>query len=218
MTQHDDSVSMNAFVHQLVVNCLARGYFFYVQGRIPEGKDPQRIEAKLSERYGINVSKWTRARRKKAGLANVMWLRFGRVFFLIATHGRHRFFEEEAKVIQDVRRVPIKFCDYAIGHYNGHVHVGIEQHAYQRLADDFLSIALVHSVEHLATSFEQLPFAPYAPVRKQLREIFNAVNTKRKRAGLELVPESCLPVRRMPRLRKPAPQPLRQEEPCNKAA
>jgi hypothetical protein len=54
--------SVEGFIQQLAVGLIPHGYFFYVMGCIPEGKEPQRVDAKLIERYSIGVSKWTRAR------------------------------------------------------------------------------------------------------------------------------------------------------------
>ena len=82
-----------AFIQQPAVAYVANGYWFYVHGWIPLNKDPETVDRKLIEKYGIDVSKWERARRKKAGLANLHYLRHGRDFVLIATHGRHPFFE-----------------------------------------------------------------------------------------------------------------------------
>ena len=118
--------TVEGFVQQLAVACLPKGYWFYVAGWVPEGKAPEVVDAKLIARYGIGVSKWTRARRKMAGSANLQYLRRGRFFLLLATHGRHAFFEEEAS-IRDVRRVPIRFEGYSISFRGGHAHVRIEQ-------------------------------------------------------------------------------------------
>ena len=85
------AVSVAGFVQQLAVGYIARGYYFYVAGRIPENKDPARTDAKIMAQYGIGVSKWVRARRKKAGLANVHYLRYERFFVLIANHGEQPF-------------------------------------------------------------------------------------------------------------------------------
>ena len=54
------------FVQQLAVSYLVHGYWFYVTGRIPKHKDPRRVDEKLIARYGIDLSKWSRARRKQA--------------------------------------------------------------------------------------------------------------------------------------------------------
>src|SRR5690349_9625565 len=72
------ATSLDGFIQQLAVSYLAHGYWFYVTGRIPESKDPRLVDRKLTERYGINVSKWTRSRRRKIGIASVQYLRHDR--------------------------------------------------------------------------------------------------------------------------------------------
>src|SRR5262245_19846691 len=128
-----EATSAEGFVQQLAVSYLGSGYWFYVAGEIPAGKDPRRVDEKLVTRYEIDLSKWARARRKRAGLANLQYLRFGRFFVLLATHGAHRFFEEEAASVRDARRTPIRFRGYSVSHRGGHPHVRIEQGEYKRL-------------------------------------------------------------------------------------
>ncbi len=178
-----EAMSVEGFVQQLAVSYLAHGYWFYVVGQIPEGKDPRKVDEKLVARYQIDVSKWARARRKRAGLANLQYLRFGRFFVLLATHGTHPFFEEEASSIRDARKTPIRFCGYAISYSNGHPHVRIEQEEYKRLKAYFLDLALHRSAERLGSELARLPFEPYAPIRGQLLAVLRAVNRERKRAG-----------------------------------
>ncbi len=102
------------FVQQLASGYLPHGYWFYVSGCIPEHKDPRGVDDKLLAKYGIGISRQSRARRKLVGIANVHYLRHQRFFVLLATHGHHPFYDEEAENIQDVRRVPIKFVGYSI--------------------------------------------------------------------------------------------------------
>ncbi len=61
------AASPTGFVQQLAVQYLAHGYWFYVQGRIPDGKDPLAVDAKLLVKYGIGVSRQSRARPKAPG-------------------------------------------------------------------------------------------------------------------------------------------------------
>ena len=56
-----DAHSLPGFIQQLAVSYVGNGYFFYVLGRVPDGKDPRAVDAKLVARYGIDVSKWARA-------------------------------------------------------------------------------------------------------------------------------------------------------------
>jgi len=121
----------------------------------------------------------------------LQYLRFGRFFILLATHGTHPFFEEEASSIRDARKTPIRFRGYAISYSNGHPHVRIEQEEYKRLKAYFLELAPHRSAERLGSELARLPFEPYAPIRGQLLAVLRAVNRERKRAGFEPVPKSC---------------------------
>ncbi len=147
------AVLMPAFIQQLAVAYVANGYWFYVHGWIPLNKDPEAVDSKLIEKYGIDVSKWERARRKKAGRANLHYLRHGRHFVLIATHGLHPFFDEEAANIRDIRRVPFKLGGYSVSHRNGHASVRIDQEAYKRLKVYLTDLASRRSVEHMIEEF-----------------------------------------------------------------
>ncbi|TWT44380.1 hypothetical protein RAS1_07940 [Phycisphaerae bacterium RAS1] len=109
------ATSVEGFVQQLAVAYITHGYWFYVAGEIPEGKDLAAVDTKLIERYGIAITKWARCRRKKQGLANMQYLRHERFFVLLATKGRHEFFEREQASMRDVRRMPIKLAGYSIG-------------------------------------------------------------------------------------------------------
>jgi len=186
-----EATSVEGFVQQLAVAYLGNGYWFYVVGQVPEGKDPRRVDEKLITRYQIDLSKWARARRKRAGQANLQYLRYGRLFILLATHGVHPFFEEEASSIRDARKTPIRFRGYSISYRGGHPHVRIDQEEYKRLKAYFLELALHRSVERLGRELARLPFEPYAPIRRQLLTVLRAVNRERQRAGFELVPRSC---------------------------
>ena len=133
MAYRCEAVSVGGFVQQLAVSYLRNGYWFYVAGRVPEGKDPAAVDRKLIERYGIDLSKWARARRKRLGMANLQYLRFRGFFLLLATHGEHQFFTEERAVIRDVRRQPITFAGYAVTHRGGRSHVRIERTEFRML-------------------------------------------------------------------------------------
>lgn len=186
-----EATSVEGFVQQLAVSYLGHGYWFYVMGEVPEGKDVCRVDEKLVARYRIDLSKWARARRKRAGFANLQYLRYGRVFILLATHGCHPFFLEEASSVRDARKTPIRFHGYSISYRGGHPHVRIEQEEYKRLKAYFLGMALRWSVERLGSELARLPFEPYAPVRRQLLAVLRAVNEERKRGGFQPVPNTC---------------------------
>src|SRR5438876_534642 len=153
-----EATSVAGFVQQLAVAYVGRGYFFYVSGEIPERKDPHAVDEKLIAKYDIAISKTSRARRKATGLANVQYLRHGRFFVLIVTHGNHALFDLEGGLIRDVRKVPIKFGGYAVSYRAGHPHVRIEQGRYLGIKAYLADIAIHRTKERLEEEFRWLPF------------------------------------------------------------
>jgi hypothetical protein len=115
--------SVGEFIRRVAVNLVPRGYVFYVLGEIPQGKDPAKTDAKIIQQYSIDISKWTRARHKRNGIARLHYLRLGRKFIILATHGRHQFFAAEALNIQDLRRTPLRFEIFLIRAKEGEMKV-----------------------------------------------------------------------------------------------
>lgn len=203
-----ETTSSEGFVQLLACNHLPHGYWFYVSGWIPEGKDPGRVDAKLINKYGVDVGRTARVRRKRLGQANLRYLRHGRFFVLIATHGTHRFFEDEAASMRDIRHVPLRFAGYSISYRRGnrtreggpdprwHAHVEIDRQRYKELQAWFQEIAVHRSAARLAAEFYNVPFEPYAPVRRQMLKLLRMVNAVRKRAGYASLPYAVLPLRR----------------------
>lgn len=184
------------FLQQLAVAYLGHGYWFYVTGRVPEGKDPAVVDEKLLEKYQVRLSKWARARRKRAALANVQYLRHERFFVILASRGRHSFFEGEAH-FKDAREEPIRFEGYSVSVKKGvdgrwHPSVRLHPETYRELRAYFVDRATRRPVEVLSGELRRLPLEPYAPVRRQLLNILRALNRARHTAGLEPVPVSAL--------------------------
>jgi len=185
------ATSVAGFVQQLAVAYVSNGYYFYATGTIPEGKDPKTTDGKILSQYGIAISKWVRSRRKRQGLANVHYLRFGRFFVIIANHGDHRFFEDEARNLRGVRTHPIRFMGYSIGCRQArggdkwHASVRISKETFSSLKVRFERLALERSVEELTLTLRRLPFEPYAPVQDQIGILVRAINRWRRQAGQE---------------------------------
>lgn len=180
------------FVKQLAVSYIGHGYWFYVAGRTPPAKDPRLIDEKLIAKYGAAVSRATRSRRKAAGLSNVHYIRHRDFFVLLATAGKHTFFEEERATIRDAREVPVKYSGYSISFRGGHPSVRIEDQLYRDLKAYYSEIAVHRSGEWLEAELGKLRFEPYAPIRRQLLAILREVNRRRDAAGSEAVPKNCL--------------------------
>ena len=204
------AASPEGLVQLLAASYLRHGYWWYVTGRMKKSKDPREVDAKLMEKYGIAISQRERARQKKLGLANMQYVRYGHWFILLATEGHHRFKREEKKAIKDCRRVPIKFEGYSISYRRGgrtpkggadpkwHAHVRIDGPSYKQLKAFFVERATHRSAENLKADFGRVPFARYAPIRRQLLNILRAVNDARARMGYEPLPHAVLRLRRKP--------------------
>lgn len=190
------AVSVAGFIQQLAVGYLTKGYWFYVTGCVPEGKDACAVDRKLIDRYGVGVSKWARARARRKGHARVQYLRHGRFFVLLATHGQHRFFEMERTSIRDARREPIRYGGYAVSFRGGHAHVRIDRAGYLRMKEEMLAVGTRADPEHVRQALGQVGFEPYAPVRRQLLNIVRAVNRERRHRRLEPLRGSVVRLRR----------------------
>lgn len=199
-----EATSVEGFVQQLACNYLPHGYFFYVAGFIPAKKDPRHVDRKLLAKYGIAISRQSRARRKQAGHANLHYLRYRQFFVLLATHGKHSFFAEETVRLRDARRLPIRFKDYSIsvkrdsarGEGKWRVSVQIARERYLGLKAYFVYFAVRRSSEMLFWQLYALPYEPYAPVRQQLLNILRVINKARKAAGFAQVATNALRYRR----------------------
>ncbi|HVT90643.1 MAG TPA: hypothetical protein VHD56_17440 [Tepidisphaeraceae bacterium] len=186
-------------MQQLACNLISKGYWHYFASTIPANKDPAAIDAKLMERYGANLDKFRRARRKAKGLANIAYLRHGRFFVLIATAGAHEIFDEHP--MRDIRRRPIRHAGYSIGCGRGsdgkyHSSVKIEAEAFKALLAHFRNLAVHRLGESLVSEFRQISFMPYARIRRQLLRLLREVNEARRTAGFEPVPMLALNLRR----------------------
>ena len=208
------TTSLVGFVQQLACNVLPHGYWFYVMGSVPDAKSPTALDAKLIEKYGIAISRQQRARRKLVGTANLHYLRLGRVWIILATHGHHRFFEDELQNIRDARKVPIQIGDYSLSVKQGgflkkasldsepvpdgrmRTRIQISRERYRELCGYFLERACHRSTESLSKELFCIPFEPYAPVRRQQLNLLRLINQKRQQAGFEKIPPTVLRYKR----------------------
>jgi len=195
-------------VQQVAVCYLRHGYWWYVAGRLKRGKDPAALDRKLLEKYQIASNQRQRASRKRRGLANMQYIRSADWYLLLVSKGHHQFKQQERKAIRDCRRQPIRFEGYSISYRRSgvtrkgkakptwHAHVAIDGPTYRQLKAYLLDRATHRSAENLAIDFARIPYARYAPVRRQLLNLLRAVNDARARTGYEPLPHSVLKLRR----------------------
>lgn len=193
-----EASSVEGFIQHLAVSYVGRGYVFYVTGVIPDRKDPREIDRKIIAQYGISASKFTRARRKRAGLPNAHYLRHERFFVILSTVGNQAFFSGEGEAVRDARKTPIQYEGYAVGFYSGKPSVRINEGTYLNLKAYFEDIATKRKAETIATQVFNLPFRPYGAIVKQVRAILKRVNEIRQSAGFEPVPKTAVRLWRKP--------------------
>jgi hypothetical protein len=206
-----EATTLEGFIQQLAVAYVARGYFFYVSGRVPTRLSAAEHDRRLLLKFDVAKSKWSRYRRRRRTgssgrpLANVQYVRHGNFWVLLATHGEHHFFAEHAgtdgtqgdirRQYRDVREVPIVYGGYSIS-WKNRTSVRMSPRAYTELKTHFLCMSTRECRDVLEREFRKAPFEPYAGVAKQMFAILRAVNRTRKTAGLPPVPRECIRVRR----------------------
>jgi hypothetical protein len=198
------ATTLEGFIQQLV-QYFTSGYVFYSTAMIPARKlvRAEEIDRKLVQKYDVGISTWTRQVRRREGRAVFQYLRYQNFAVIFCTKGeRQKFNEGEGRNIQDARRRPLKFAGYAVsvrtkanGVYGARVR--IERDTEAMLKDHFVSMALRCSAPSLKAALYHLPFAPYAPIRRQVLGLVRAVNKTRREAGLALLPYSCIRRRRL---------------------
>jgi hypothetical protein len=190
------ATSLPGFLQQLAVHYMGHGYLFFVTGNIPEGKDPARTDAKILAQYPVALSRWAKARRKRAGLGNVHYIRYGRFFVILATHGATEFFEGEGARVRDAREHAVNVGGYSVSVRRGvdrrlHPSVCIHPEKYRELKSYFLELATRRGEESLRAELMRLRFEPFAPIRRQLLALLRLVNGERREAGLPPVEGRC---------------------------
>ena len=212
-----EATSLEGFVKQLAVTYVARSKcFFYVTGTVSPRLLPAQHDRRIVEKYDLNISRFTRSRRKRTGIAAVHYLRYQNFWVLLAGYGTHKFFDlnsqsdpttgERTPQFRDIRKRPLsvwfnwrrEWLAYAIGYSGGKARVGIEQkRSYPRLKAHFVEMSTKRSLAWLIDEFYHIPFEPYGPVLRQLHAIKRAVNRARRIAGISgRVPDEAIPARR----------------------
>ena len=186
-----EAKSLEAVVQQLATNYFKNGYIFYVQGFIPHGKESA-VDKKLTSFYETNISKDARYYRKSVGRSTLQYLRFGRVFWLLARKGEHEFFLRE-KGIKDARYSPVIIEKYSISvTKDGKVTAKLSEKAYKSLKERLFFMATrkeKHEVERYIFNF---PVEAYSGVKWQLTGLLKQVNRLRKTAHKERISTNCI--------------------------
>lgn len=164
--------------------CIDHGYIRYVVCLIPEGKELERIDCKLIKAYGVTHHRATRARRRALGVGNVVYVRFGYMFVLLADELPHPAFDKIEWL--NFRNEPLKIGQYSVGIKGDKAEVRIASMRLNVLKKEGQSLALkkLAIVEGFLRRIS--PFS-YQGINRQRWKIYKQINQRRKLAGLELV-------------------------------
>jgi hypothetical protein len=197
MNRQHVATSIVGLVRHLALYHVNRAYEFYLTGTVPERKraTPEEVDRAIIDKYRIAMSKYARHRQRRAGAAAVAYYRLGNFWVMVATCGKHRFFEDNAGSIKSFRRQPLVYGGYSIGIKNDRLHVRLADEYFREIRGYLVNQAVHRSAARLAKELYELPVEPFGPVQRQLRKILREVNAERKSAGMPRVPGRAIPCR-----------------------
>ncbi len=189
--------SADAVLSQLQ-RLVGNGYYFYFMDELKTGKDPTKLDEKLIDKWDLNRPYWKREKRRRGKAPSIWYLRYGRVYLLIATHGKsqngepHPFFLEYENTYLDIRKTALNFHGYTIRYPvsketgRPKFFVRLDKEAYLAARDEILRKSIsarYRTRETLEASIRSLPYQWYRPVREQVKRIVREANKRRRYAG-----------------------------------
>ena len=187
------AASRQAFIDQLAYAYIAYGYRFYVTGVVPERLTSGELDARLIEKFGLDISRDRRSSQRAAGDGSIHYLRHDRFWVLISTPARNgnQFFTENTEprtgdhLWHDVWTRAISIHGYAIRAPVGKLLIKVERHEFKRLKSELLELAKFVPAERLTTILKQrFRYEQYPGVQEQLYGLVATLNQRPKRSGL----------------------------------
>jgi hypothetical protein len=190
----------------LIVNYMTHGFYFYSGVPGPGKGEWDKVDRNIVVKYGLTASPEEWSVRRLSGQAKTQYVRFGNFAVVLSTYGIGRFFESESD-IRDFRRDPLRVGDYSVslkydnallakGEKKLRGSVRIHPEAYRRVKAHMVCSAKRWSQEECERHFQTLPFEPYAPVRRQLLNLWRRANRLRGEASLEKMAITCVRLKR----------------------
>ena len=197
------SGSPEGFIQRAVI-LSQKGYRYFVTGVVPARKTPEEVDEKILSKYELRLTAKERFARKHAGKPNGHYFRYGRTWVVMATSPALFHERDEKEVVLWLEEAPLRAFGYAVSLKRDasrgrlRADVRLDRETYRELRGYFLELALHRSKEKLAAEMWQASsrYQPFAPVHRQFRSLITAINERRKVAGFERVPYSCIRVYR----------------------
>jgi len=186
-----------------VVRYVSSGHYFYIRCVIPEQKDPRAVDEKLVNLYDIARKNWQRKRRYLRDRAGIHYLRYGRLFVVMLSKGRHdAFYRDHGSQVSDIRRTALKALGYSVRYTYSQtdrrqkVFVRLDRKTYRELRCHMLSLCTwecFRDRKRMEREFKRLDFEFYSPVYQQVYSVLKTVNCARRRRGFEPIGYQCIP-------------------------
>ncbi len=205
--------SIDGYLSQ-VTRLAGRGYYFYFAGCLKDGKEPERLDAKLIAKWKLDQPYWKREKRRRGAAPSIWYLRYEQHYLLLATHGRqdsgepHEFFSEYESCLRDIRRYALYTFGYSIRYPRSketgthRAFVRLDKATYLDLKERMCEKAVrerYRERDAFEELFRRLPYQPYREVGRQLRTIVKEANKRRSRyRGFEQARLSCVRQRLRP--------------------
>ncbi|MCY6494549.1 hypothetical protein [Leptolyngbya sp. GGD] len=172
-----ESKTLGDFLWRISIDYVRYGYTRYVLREIPEEKDLEAIDQKLTQAYSVSACRVTRHRQRTKGLASVQYLRFQRRFVLLATQGTHPEFDRLCSY--DIRTCPLHFEGYSIGIIGKRSCVRVARRQWRLVEIEMLALATRDRAK-VETAFNTLPYYNFPGVVEQKLKLVKKINALRK--------------------------------------
>ena len=176
--------TLGAMLRKVAIDYVRYGYFRYLIVEIPRKKDPKLVDDTIIKTYGVTYNYRSRALKKKAGGAVVVYVRFGHRFILLATDGRDA--EVEKRAFLDCRITPIQLSGYTVSVKDKKPNVQMSFKRYRGLRKLLSKIAL-HNEGKLTDFFRRISPFKFPGILRQQQKLLKMVNVRRKKAGLGVI-------------------------------
>ena len=162
-------------------------------GVVPDRLTASELDARLIEKFGLDISRDRRSDQRATGNGSIHYLRHDRFWVLISTPARNgnRFFTENTEpktgehLWHDVWARAIMFHGYAIRVPAGKLLIKVERHEFKRLKNELLELAKFVSGERLTGILcQRFHYEQYPGVQEQLYRLVECLNQRLKRSGL----------------------------------
>jgi len=200
------AVSERAFVQQLI--CYVRNhYIFYTTIGPSKRRTWAEVDTAIVEKWGINISDQSRARRKAKGHANMQYIRFGDLGVIMLTPGFHPWYEKHIspegirqyktlRSFEDHSKNPLRAGPYSISSVldwewtpgkpiKHRAKCTLNRQTMQELRAVYHDRATHWSVDSLSTALARttVQYLPYRGVRNCFTRLVHEINKRRKVHG-----------------------------------